>query len=120
MKKNHLIWAALFVATAIIFSSCTAEATFDETLLYGKWQSGTVFEKYLKNGDGFTWDTSDDVTEEEAQPFTWTLVKDRLTQKHIISMGGITPYDYTVKILTSTTLVYEDDYGKSHSFKKVN
>jgi hypothetical protein len=101
--------------------SCTEEEVFfDQSLLTGKWQSGTLFYKYLVDGTGGTWDTSDDVTEAEAQAFTWTLVNDLMTHIHVLEMGGSVPKIYTVTELTSTTLKYEDDFGVSFSFTKVS
>lgn len=58
-------------------ASCQKEEEFDETLLIGKWKSGTLYEKYLSDHTGFTWDTKEDVTEDEGQKFTWKLEKVR-------------------------------------------
>jgi hypothetical protein len=100
--------------------SCeTEEPSFDEALLIGKWQSGTLFYKYHGDGTGATWDTADDVTEEEAQEFTWTLVKTELTHIHILEIGGSVPKVYTVTELTSSSLKYHDDFGVEFSFTKV-
>jgi hypothetical protein len=122
MKKIILI-LIIFVSSGLLMVSCdlftTDEKTFDETLLYGKWQSGTLFYNYLSDGNGSTWDTSDDVTEAEAQKFTWTLVKSELTQNHILEMGGTVPKVYTITELTDSTLKYHDDFDKSYSFTKV-
>jgi hypothetical protein len=95
------------------------EQSFDETLLYGKWQSNTLFYKYLSDGSGTTWDTSDDVTEAEAQKFTWTLVQSELTHIHVMELGGTVPKVYTVTELTDSTLKYHDDFDKNFSFIKV-
>jgi len=95
------------------------EESFDSTLLTGKWKSGTLYYKYLSNGSGTTWDTADDVTEAEAQAFTWTLVKSELTHLHVLETGGTVPKIYTVTELTSTTLKYHDDFDVSYSFTKV-
>lgn len=101
--------------------SCTPEdVNFQEAYLYGTWQDGTLFEKYLTNGTGTTWDTADDVTESEAQAFTWTLVTDQLTHIHLLEMGGSVPKVYTVVTLTENLLVYEDNYGNRKNFVKVN
>ena len=67
-----------------------------------------------------TWDEADDVTEDEAQLFTWTLVESELTHIHILEMGGTVPKVYTVTELTATSLKYKDDFGKSFSFTKVS
>ncbi|HOF15511.1 MAG TPA: hypothetical protein PLF32_02615 [Bacteroidales bacterium] len=92
---------------------------FDKELLIGKWQQGSLYERYHANGTGSTWDTADDVNEDEAQPFTWNLVEDELTQIHIMEMGGKIPKVYTITALTSSKLNYRDDYGKSYSFTKI-
>ncbi len=70
-----------------VFTSCEKDedVSFDKSLLTGKWVQGTVHYKYLANGTGGTWDTADDVTEAEAQSFTWTLDGDQLTHIHAIT-----------------------------------
>ena len=119
--KKIIICLVAFFSFSLIFSSCQkVEDSFQESFLYGKWVSGTVYYKYLSNGNGFTWDTADDVTEAEGQAFTWTLVKSELTLIHVIEAGGSVPKIYTVTELTSTSLKYKDDFGKTYSFVKVN
>ena len=119
MKKTLRYLTMLSVVTLLAVSCTKTETTFDQTLLTGKWQSGTLFYKYAADGTGGTWDTSDNVTESEAQPFSWTLVKDLLTQIHLLEIGGSVPKVYTVTELTTTTLKYHDDFGVSFSFTKV-
>lgn len=115
----------LFVLSTSLFFSCTEddptteENNFDQTLLYGKWVSGTLYYTYSSDKTGTTWDVSDDVTEDEAQSFTWTLVESDLTHIYIMEVGGNVPKYYTVTKLSSTSLVYEDSYGTSYSFSKV-
>ena len=119
--KKRLFWAvAVFCVAAVCFTGCRPAENFDAALLIGKWQSGTLFYKYTDGGNGVTWDTADDVSEAEAQPFTWTLEKSTLTQIHNGEMGERIPKTYTVTRLTSTTLCYDDDYGKTYEFSKVN
>jgi len=125
MKNFKSILIAIFALTAIIlsFSSCSpdTDVEFDETLLYGKWQENELlnFEVYNADGTGYTWDEADDVTEAEAQPFTWTLKGENLTHIHIMEMGADIPKVYTVTKLTAYELAYEDDYGKIHTFSKI-
>ena len=124
MKLNRLlIYSVAAVIFAAIFTACTPDngKEFDRALLIGKWQSGTLYEVYESNGNGHSWDTADDVTEEEAQAFTWTLEVDVLTQIHVSEMvgGELVPKVYTVTELTATTLSYENDYGKTYTFTKV-
>jgi hypothetical protein len=119
MKKTLRYLTMLTVLTLLAVSCTKTETTFDQTLLTGKWQSGTLFYKYLANGTGGTWDTADNVTEAEAQAFTWTLDKDILTQIHVLEIGGSVPKVYTVTELTATSLKYHDDFGVTFSFTKV-
>ena len=119
MKKT-LRYLTLLTVLTLLAVSCTKLGTsFDQTLLTGKWQSGTLYYKYSADGNGGTWDTADNVTEAEAQPFTWTLDKDILTQIHILQIGGSVPKIYTVTELTSTSLKYHDTFGVNFSFTKV-
>ena len=126
-KKHHIIqsvgknglFGLFFCLVVLLMTGCDPfnhDATFDKTLLSGKWVSGTLYEYYDPAGTGYTWDILDDVTEEEAQPFTWTLEKATLTQIHQMEMGGNIPKIYTVTKLTTTELEYHDDYGKYYSF----
>ena len=132
MKK--LLHFFLCLIVALSFSACgdiTTENDSDTSMLYGKWQEGTVFEHYyssniervLANGDtvqvnGTTWDEGDDVSEDEAQLFNWTLTGSTLKHEHVGTFVMV-PKIYTVTSLTSSELVYKDDYGTSHHFSKV-
>jgi hypothetical protein len=114
----------LLVTLTFLLGACTLtpedETTWDQTLLYGKWKSGTLYYKYLSDGTGKTWDTADDVSEAEAQSFTWTLVNSEFTHIHIMQMGTTVPKVYTVTELTAGTLKYKDSFNVSNSFTKVN
>jgi hypothetical protein len=119
MKKTLQYLTMLTLVTLLAVSCTKLEPTFDQTLLTGKWRSGTLFYKYLADGTGGTWDTADDVTEAEAQPFTWTLENDLMTHIHILTVGGSVPKLYTVTELTATSLKYHDDFAGKFSFTKV-
>ncbi|MBO6081125.1 MAG: hypothetical protein J6P54_09190 [Bacteroidales bacterium] len=113
--------AILFCCLAVLLGGCdffNHDESFDKTLLPGSWVSGTLHEHYNANGTGYTWDTADDVTEAEAQVFSWKLEGSTLTQIHLMEMGGNVPKTYTVTKLSATTLAYHDDYGKSYTFTK--
>lgn len=119
MKKLVVCLMVCF-SFSVLFNSCEEDETFfQESFLMGKWVSGTVYYKYLSDYSGKTWDTSDDVTEAEAQSFTWTLVKSELTHIHIMEVGGNVPKVYTVTELTATSLKYKDGFGKTFSFSKL-
>lgn len=118
MKKILFLPIALVII--LFFASCDGkEKSFDETLLPGKWQDGTIHEYYAEDGTGYTWDTADDVTEDEAQPYTWELTGEKLRQYHQGEMGTVVPKTYTVTELTTSSLKYHDAYDKSYSFSKI-
>ena len=104
----------------VLLYSCVKDTDFDESLLPGKWKQGTLFEKYMADGTGKTWDEGDYLTEDDAQDFEWTLNKADLTQIHIMKMGGKVPKSYKVTELSKTSFKYKDDYGKSYSFQRVD
>ncbi|HSA04882.1 MAG TPA: lipocalin family protein [Tenuifilaceae bacterium] len=124
------------LSIAFVFTSCEKEEeSFDESLLIGEWVGTEYFStdtqnpyhevhyKYFNDKSGYTWDVTDDVLEDEAQPFTWTLVKSDLTQIHIMGGGQELPKYYTVTELTETTLKYEDRVAnpvKKFTYTKVN
>ncbi len=132
MKK--LLHVFLFLALAAGFCSCgggSDDNGFSTSALYGKWQEGSVFERYydtvvervLANGDtvwvnGATWDENDDVGENEAQLFNWTLTGSTLKHEHVGTFV-IVPKLYTVTTLNANELVYSDGYGTTHHFTKV-
>jgi len=120
MMKKTLFYFSMCIVVSILAVSCETEPiSFDDSLLIGKWQSGTLFYKYFGDGTGGTWDTADNVLEEEAQEFTWTLVNADLTHIHILEIGGTVPKVYTVTELTATSLKYHDDFGVNWVFTKV-
>ena len=112
---------SLVLSVFFFFNSCNRESeNLDKTLLYGKWKSGDLYYRYDSNGWGATWDESEDVREDEAQRYRWTLSKAELMQMHELEMAGSfdIPKYYTITELTASTLRYKDDF-RSFSFTKV-
>ena len=132
MLKKRFLQIAFLALVAIAVVSCSEKSSdFDESLLIGKWERPSPFSdeesfgyeyyRYDIGGIGASWDTTDDVTEAEAQEFKWTLIKSDLTLTHKIETTdqyGI-PKVYTVIKLTTTELVYKDDFGITYEFTKV-
>jgi hypothetical protein len=132
MKKQLHIFLFLFIVLSL--GAChkkPQEINYDASMLYGKWQEGSVYEHYydslvervLPSGDtvyvnGTTWDVSDDVTEDEAQLFNWTLTGATLKQVHVGTFI-VVPKLYTVTSLNNNELSYRDEYGMAHYFTKV-
>lgn len=121
MKRTALFLSSILISI-VFLSSCVEDildSSYDESLIVGTWKSGTLHETYNANKTGSTWDTSDDVTEAEAQTFTWSISKDQLEQIHIMEISGTKiPKVYTLTNLTATTLSYQDDYGVKKTFTK--
>ena len=118
MRRLLIVIVSFVLVSAMASCGGTSTDSFDSTLLYGKWNEGTVFERYDSGGTGATWDTADDISEEEGQPFSWSLEGSTLIQEHNTTFGSVVPKVYTVTELTYSTLKYHDDYGTSHSFTK--
>ncbi len=113
---------ALLLCLGLTACNGIEKQTFDIALLTGKWVSGTEVYRYDADGTGATWDTADDVSEAEAQPYTWEFdeATNRLTLLHQMEMGGVVPKSYTLKKLDATTLEYQDQYNNTSSFTRVN
>ncbi len=122
--KKILLYAAFSAVFALLAASCTTEKEFNKEFLYGKWHSTTYpgfpghdfYEVYDSNGTGSSWDETEDG---EPQAFKWTLSGETLTRQECMETTGcdVLPYDYTVKELTETTLVYIRA-GKTYSWTK--
>ena len=122
MKKLLFLTACLASFVIISFSSCELPASFNEDFLIGKWErpsSKNGLECYRYNADytGATWDTGDDVSEAEGQPFTWSVESATMTHIHIMEMGGKIPKTYTLLTLNDSTLSYRDEYESSTFIK---
>jgi len=126
--KKKVFGLSLGIVIAFAFTACDTGKSFDSALLIGKWSRtspyataenpGKEYYRYDKNGKGATWDTTDDVSEEDAQTFSWTLEKDLLTLLHDMEMGeSKVSKSYTVTVLNEETLTYKDDFGKLFTFK---
>jgi len=123
MKKIvSRLCALLLICLALTSCNGKEEVSFDISLIVGKWVSGTEYYRYDADGTGATWDTADDVSEEEAQSYTWEYdgETNKLTLIHQMEMGGVVPKYYTLVTLNATTLAYQDQYSNTSSFTRVN
>lgn len=127
MNTKQLI--RLVVANLLLlltFTSCFPEeeiftVEYDINDLYGKWRSGTDYYVYNADGTGYCWDEGEDISEDEAQPFTWTVDESEMIHIHKMEMGSDVPMYYIITELTPQTLKYYDAYKTSdkYSFIKV-
>lgn len=96
------------------------DEVYDSDMLIGLWQSGTVFYRYNADFSGLTWDTADDVMEEEGSKFTWEVNKKRIIHYHQMEISSaIIPKTYTITNLDLANLEYRDDYKVESVFVKV-
>lgn len=110
----------LLLTLAMLFASCTPEKKeYAPDQLIGKWVRHTEYYRFDSNMDGVTWDTADDVSEEEAQPFEWMIDEDQLTIIHKMEMGGVVPKIYTITSLTANELTLTDNYAQTLIFNRV-
>ena len=117
MKKSFLIVAAVL---AVLLVGCSqAKKSFDTSLIPGKWVTGTEYWVFETGGVGHTWNTADDVEEEEATQLTWSVTNDCLTITLIGEMGQQVPKVYTISELSKTTFRYGDAYGKVYNLTRV-
>ena len=92
----------------------------DPDLLIGLWRSGSMYYRYNEDGTGRTWDAAEDIKEEEASHFTWTVDKTVFTHLHQMEISSaIIPKQYQITKLNLQTLAYEDEFGMTFVFKKV-
>ncbi len=113
----------LLMVGAFLFSSCTKNPepfTIRESLLQGTWvrQGTQEYWRYNVDHTGETWDVSEDVQQGEGTRFTWSTKTDQLNLLLKGNMGQVVPYDYTVKSLDLTQMVWEDIYGNTSTFVK--
>lgn len=120
MKRTAGIFAACLSLCFLLASCKKNEPDFDENLLLGRWVEGTEYYRYDNGHTGATWDTGEDVSEDEALPFTWSLSGNRLIHYHTMEGGQVVPQAYTMTRLSSQELKYHDNAGAEHSFTKVN
>ena len=118
----------------MLFFSCNKDTTADKELMYGKWltQDSTYYrfdrtsEQYAihdgstvaVNGARWSAKVEEDVSEDEAQPFVWSLDAADLTIVHQGYMGEKVPKTYTVKSQTKSSMQWKDDYGNTISLAK--
>ena len=119
-----------------LVASCSlgTEPTFQESDLLGLWQEDGkgAFVRFTADKDstgvykyGCEWNEGEGVSESDLTQygngwFKWKLVKADLTEIHLMENGGADiPKVYTVRKLTDTELLYEDDFKNVHSFQKM-
>jgi len=118
MKKRLTL--GILLALTTLFVSCMPEnKEYSPDQLVGKWVKETEYYRFDSDMNGATWDTADDVSEEEAQPFEWMIEEDQLTVIHKMEMGGVVPKTYTIEDLTADKLTLTDNYAQKLTYSRV-
>lgn len=120
MKKVSLLLVVAFFATLFTVTSCKKDDdkkdnnTNYSELIVGRWKTDAeqpYYEVYKSNGTGHMWDTAEDITEEEADQFDWSIDEhNQMTQIiHFQGGQGDVPQYCNILILNETTLKYNND-----------
>lgn len=81
-------------------------------LVVGRWKTadGGHYEVYNANGTGHMWDPADDVQEDEADNFDWTIEGSHLTQIiHFQGGQGDVPQYCNILILNESAFKYNNE-----------
>lgn len=123
MKRSIFKLLPFLLVFALLQVSCKKDDEIDTSLLAGCWQREGTSEywRYDSGGSGETWVESDDVYEGEGTRFTWTTEKDQLYVTLRGEMGQEVPRDYTIKSLSSSELVLEENfYSTETTYRRVS
>ena len=129
-KISLLLIATLFVTLFTV--SCSkdkndtnsTQQSYSE-LIVGRWKTsdGGHFEVYNSDGTGKMWDPADDVQEDEADTFTWSIDENnKLTQiVNFQSGAGVVPQYCNILILNETTFKYNNEgWRAEYTMKRAN
>ena len=117
MKKILIVLIAAFIVT-LGMVSCSKEDKKEEPqktyseLIVGRWKTadGGHYEVYNANGTGKMWDPAEDVQEDEADIFDWTIEGSQMTQiVHFQSGQGDVPQYCNILILNESTFKYNNE-----------
>lgn len=118
----------MFILSAgcIFQSGCGKDSVLDVNPndLTGKWvvENSQEYWRFRSGGTGVTWDESEDISEEESNlKFEWTLDRDELT---CVFRGAnenqAVPKVYRIREISSSSMRWEDIYGRTTRFVKSN
>lgn len=118
----------MMLIAAFAMTSCSKDnETSNQELIVGRWKSvsANYYEVYNSDGTGKMWDEDDDVTEDEADTFTWQLEdndKSKFTQIiNFHSGSGSLPQMCNILVLTESSFSYNNDgWRRTENLKRVN
>ena len=123
MKKIVPILIISAVLLTLLMVSCGKEEPAEPTktyaeLIVGRWKTadGGHYEVYESNGTGHMWDPADDVQEDEADNFDYTVNESEKHMDQIIHFQGgqaDLPQSCNILILNETTFKYNNEALKA-------
>ena len=117
MKKVSLLLVVAFFAALFTVTSCKKDddnnANYKE-LIVGRWKTNAeepYYEVYNADGTGKMWDTAEDVQEEDADTFEWSIDNNNKLTQIIHFQGGQADLPQYCNIITlnETTFKYNND-----------
>ena len=118
----------MVLIAAFAMTSCSKDDTgSNQELIVGRWKSvsANYYEVYNSDGTGKMWDEDDDVTEDEADTFTWQLEdsdNSKFTQIINFHSGSASlPQMCNILVLTESSFSYNNDgWRRTENLKRVN
>lgn len=119
--STNYFWCILYIENGNSYKTEPVGFTTLESLPYselviGRWKTsdGGHYEVYNSDGTGKMWDPKDDVTEDEADTFDWSIVGNKLTQIIHFNAGGTDIPQYcNIITLNETTFQYNNEGWKA-------
>lgn len=126
-KSSTLLLIAAFLTTLFVVSCSKKDddkKNYSE-LIIGRWKTadGGHYEVYNTDGTGKMWDSADDVEEDEADIFDWSIDnKNKMTQLiHFQGGQGDVSQYCNIIILNETTLKYDNNgWRAEYTLTRVN
>ena len=117
MKKSILILLVAAFIVTLFTVSCSKKKDEDNSksyseLIVGRWKTADegYYEEYKSDGTAKYWVPAEDIPEEDAKPFTWSIdSNNKLTQIHPMEVGPAVPQYCNILILNETTFKYNND-----------
>ena len=117
MKKSILLLLVAAFIVTLFTVSCSKKKDEDNSksyseLIVGRWKTADegYYEEYKSDGTAKYWVPAEDIPEEDAKPFTWSIdSNNKLTQIHPMEVGPAVPQYCNILILNETTFKYNND-----------
>ena len=129
MKKGIILLLIVAFVVTLGMISCKKESPSSKSyseLVVGRWKTadGGHYEVYNSNGTGHMWDPADDVQEDEADTFTWSIDENNKQMTQIIhsqELGFDTPQYCNIITLNETSFTYNNEgWRATYTLIKVN